>query len=71
MRKTDHLTASSWSSAAREWRGDLRFGERLPGPVTTELGVISAADDTIGAVQPLRSRARTERVAAYCADQSQ
>src|SRR4029453_15915309 len=45
---------------------DLRFGERLPGPVDAELGAVGAAHDTIGAVQPHGrfDRARTERVAA-------
>src|SRR5262245_16226257 len=46
---------------------DLRFGERLPGPVDAELGAVGAADDAVGAVQPHRrlDRARTERVAVH------
>ena len=46
---------------------DLCFGERLPGPITAELGAVSAAHDPLGAVEA-HTRfdcARAERVAVY------
>ena len=56
----EHRSGVAMQDLLARFLADLRFRERLPGPVAAELGAVGAAHDALGAVQtapPPRSRA--------------
>src|SRR6202011_4152770 len=63
----EHRSSIAVQDLLARFLADLRFGERLPGPVAAELSTVSAADDALGAVEAhgRLDRARAERVAIH------
>src|SRR5690348_1974072 len=63
----EHRSGIAMQDLLARFLADLRFRERLPGPVAAELGAVGAAHDALGAVQTHRrlDRARAERVAIH------
>jgi hypothetical protein len=46
----EHCSGIAVQDLLARFLADLRFGERLPGPVAAELGAVGAAHDALGAV---------------------
>src|SRR5271156_4116100 len=61
----EHRSGIAVQDLLARFLADLRFRERLSGPVAAELGAVGAAHDALGAVEAhgRLDRARTERVA--------
>src|SRR5882762_10129535 len=61
----EHRSGIAMQDLLARFLADLRFRERLPGPIAAELGAVGAAHDALGAVQAHRrlDRPRAERVA--------
>src|SRR5438477_2785762 len=63
----EHRSSVAVQDLLARFIADLRFRERLPGPVAAELGAVGAAHDALGAVEVHGGldRARAERVAIH------